>query len=397
MKEKVDLFFEKRKGHLLLFCWLICFSAATFFYRGVLLPLVSNFPTDFRGCFYPSVKLAFSHESLYNSPNYLYPPFFLALIAPFAFMNIGLAERIWFFFLLILLGGSLYLLMASFSRKTPLFWALAFFIFSHFEPLYVELSYLQADLVVLFTIVVAYRLEQKGLPFWAGVSLAVGSLIKISPIFFVLYFIVSKKWKATAGFVGGLLFFSALTLPFVGWQGWSDFFRFGFPNLLENSAGNRLDQSFTNLLLHLREMAAPSEKIRKSFIWIRVGSLLFAALILFSLWNSLRKRTGKRSLGLEYASVICAMLLCATTMNETHLVLLLFPFFMLAYFLFYQFEKKAVVIFITGVAFTLIGLQYGYTTYSFDNFLLGAFLAKTKFFGTCLIYFCCLVLLGTES
>ena len=383
-----------------IFFWLIVsFSVATFLYRGLLLPPVyppfqSN---DFRGVFYPRVKTFLSDRDLYPvSSEYFYPPLSVVLIAPFTLFPVDPAEKMWFFTLLACLGGSFFLLVRSFPERPPLFWALFFFLFSQFEPLYVELAYYQIDLLILLILVMAYRFEEKGFFFWSGFCLAIGSLIKIMPAFFLLYFLMTKKWKSILGFFGGLLFGSLVTVLLFGMRVWPDFFLRGVPRLLNGSAGNSLDQSFTNILLRIQEILGAGEGIQKSSLVIRTGSLIFSTVMILSLWSSIKERA-HRPLGAEYAAVICAMLLSATTMNETHLVLLLFPFSILMTFFFQNPGKNTRGAFFVSLAFTIVALHYGYTAPFLKGRVWGLCLAKAKFFGTVLTYLCCLSLLTRRT
>jgi len=376
---------------------LISFSAATFLYRGILIPLF--FPpyssNDFRGVFYPTVKTLLSEGNLYTETyGYFYPPFSAFLIAPLTYVSVYVAEKIWFFILLASLLSSFFLLVTSFSKRTFLFWALLFFVFSQFEPLYVELSYYQVDLLILWILIVAYRLEGKKLFFWSGFFLAIGASIKITPLFFLFYFLVTKKWKSIVGFFAGFLCCSLLALFLVGMKGWVDFFQIGIPRLLIGSSGNSLDQSFANSLVRIEEVLRGGEGLQKASPWVRTGSVAFSMSIIFSLWHFLKK--GKHHpLGLEYAAVICAMLLSATTMNETHLVLLLFPFLILVSGLFHiPHHPKQMVL--TSIAFVVVALHYGYNAPFLKEALWTLPLAKAKFFGTCLAYLCCLSFLGEE-
>ena len=338
-----------------------------------------------------------SEGTLYSPAfEFLYPPFFAFLVVPLLRFPVSVAENIWFLILLAALFSSFFLLVTSFSKRSSLLWALSLFVFSQFEPLYVELSYSNVDLLILFTLVVAYRLEQKGLFFWSGVCLALGALIKITPASFLFYFLITKKWKSILGFLGGLLFFSALTFLLVGVKGWSDFFLVGVPQLLVGNTGNRLNQSFANSLLRIYQILGRGEGLGKSSPWVWAGSFAFTVVIIFSLWHFIKK--GKhRPLGLEYAAVICAMLLSSPTMNETHLVILLFPFSILIGFFFQNPPKETRWVFWTGVAFTIVALRYGYTAPFLGGKLWGLPLAKARFFGTCLTYLCCLFSLREEN
>ena len=389
----------KNRDNNTLFWFILFFSVAGFLYRGVLIPLFyPPYPSnDFRGNFYPAVKAFLSGNKLYgDSLTYYYPPFSVFLIAPLTHLAMSLAEKVWFFVILLSLLVSFFLLVRSVPTRHSIFWALSLFVFSQFEPLYVDLSYYQMDLIILLILVTAYRLELRGLSFWTGVVLSLGSLIKITPIFFLFYFFVLKKWRSILGFLSGLVFFSVLTLPFFGVESWSDFFLLVIPRLLRESERNRLDQSFTNLLLDLRA-GLGGKVLSKSDPWILAASATFALVILLSLWVALKRRKGDL-LGLEYAATICAMLLSSSMMRETHLVLLLFPFWVMASFLFQSAKRDLRIVFLTAIAFTVVALRYAYTAPFLEKALGGFLLAKAKFFGTVLAYLCSLSLLvGDKS
>jgi hypothetical protein len=92
----------------------------------------------------------------------------------------------------------------------------------------------QANLLVLFLVLLSMSIWFKGRDFLAGIIMAMAIDIKVTPIFFVIYFIAKKSWKSVLGIVIGIVLFAFLIpTAILGYEKNSRWHREWFERLLE--------------------------------------------------------------------------------------------------------------------------------------------------------------------
>jgi hypothetical protein len=179
------------------------------FYRGAMAVSMGQSPYDLEGL-----------RQMPYGAFYKYPPLFAIALAPLARLGYMPAWHIWFVISLILYLATLLLLahVESLSPRRPWFWllALAFFLF---QPSLDTLFGGQLEFLLLFLFTAAYaalRARPPAGPAIAGISIALGTLLKLFPILFVPW-LLAKHFRAAVWVGVGLL---ALTLFSAAAGGW---------------------------------------------------------------------------------------------------------------------------------------------------------------------------------
>jgi len=138
---------------------------------------------------------------------YLYPPAFLPFMAWSAPLALHTAYVAWFWVNQV----TLLLLALALRRWLGAPWLLLAFLFASFSPLMDNAAYGQVNLVVLLLVVV-------GLWRSSGVALSLAAMIKMSPLLYLVDWVVRGKIRPLfkcAGFAVGL---GALSLAVVNWD-----------------------------------------------------------------------------------------------------------------------------------------------------------------------------------
>ncbi len=232
----------------------------------------------------------------YLSTRYLYPPFFADVMVfvyrvglrLFPFLELGKSAWVFVFYIhqcsllfFLLLTYSLSMQFASqigLDDLTGMLLVSAIYLFN--VPVLRTLSYNQVNFYVLASILGALVALRK-FPFLAGVSAALGGLIKLYPLALSVPLLGRKKWRALTGLLAGLAvvvtfetdFFRDLTL-------WNQFIHFflSFPVEQESSLF-RNTSPLSLLRSSLKFLDAPS--------WVLTGLMLIVALFVLA-WYAVR-------------------------------------------------------------------------------------------------------------
>ncbi len=163
-------------------------------------------------------------------PLYPYPPFLAVALLPFARLDYPSARWLWLALNLVLLAGSLWIIARAFGVRIarPLVLPLALLAVL-FSPTYSSLQLGQISVVLLFLLVLAFHLERRGWPAWAGVALGLTALIKLFPGFLLVYYLVHLRWRVLAGAAATLLGGFLLTLAVAGADSYAAYLRHVMP------------------------------------------------------------------------------------------------------------------------------------------------------------------------
>lgn len=165
---------------------------------------------------------------------YLYPPFIAIVAKSLGSLYPTTAQQVWDF-----LAIALFCVVVRFAmltvpstseamvRRGGLFAAIAALLLVVILPFRTNLDFGQINFLVLFFLSASfYFYFTKRSDIWAGVMLGLAALIKVTPALFVVFFLVSKRWKALAGFVVGVIGFAAATIALNGTVPWQQFLAF---------------------------------------------------------------------------------------------------------------------------------------------------------------------------
>ena len=166
---------------------------------------------------------------------YLYPPVMAFYFAPFSRLSPLAASHLWELLNLMLyvfiIAQSMRLASVLTDRKddqnrTPLILLSGIL----FLALPFDYNFImgQSNAIVLALIILSLiQALERGHDAWAGFLLAPAVLIKITPIFLLVFFLVNRRFRTLLGFLGGLILFTAPMLFFkAGVSAWGHFLEF---------------------------------------------------------------------------------------------------------------------------------------------------------------------------
>lgn len=122
----------------------------------------------------------------------VYPPVFLFIMVPFAVLPVEIARALWTTLSLVAFFLAIHYLLSHLSLKLQILFSLiAFQLF----PVKYALAQGQINLFVFLGFVLLYRFTTQKKDFLAGLTLAIITIMKFSPILFLLYFLIQKKYR----------------------------------------------------------------------------------------------------------------------------------------------------------------------------------------------------------
>lgn len=183
--------------------------------------------------FYNAGRAVLAKEGIYYTGEYyrsdnargpfLYPPFAAIVFAPLALLPLRLSAMIWTLLSAVFFAVSVRLCMkilfenvannrGDCFRPSRGLWLTAGFLIALLVD---NLTMAQVNIFVLCLALGGLYFLTRKYFFWGGMILAAAVAIKITPVFFVLYFLAKKQWKALAGFFVGVMVCFLLAPSFV--------------------------------------------------------------------------------------------------------------------------------------------------------------------------------------
>jgi hypothetical protein len=302
--------------------------------------LANRQPVDFR-VYYLSAKLFAAGGSPYTITRaawfayghhaglrdvvwpYRYPPYTAALLRPF--LPLGLHTIVWAWQLasVAAMVSAAWLLGKMAGGARGVVPALALLV--AFTPVYDTLLLGQINGFVLLSLVIALWALRTQRSSALGISLAVGTALKLVPGVLVLYLIARRRWRAVLVFGLALAALTVLSLPFVGISGFVDYAHHAIdltrPELVMNGPTN---VTFVGAMGRLLTTNTPLART--------IGRGLAGALIVATAALCWRPRGRRRNPGvdastasLEFALIVAALPLLPPFTWYHQLVLSLIP------------------------------------------------------------------------
>jgi alpha-1,2-mannosyltransferase len=134
---------------------------------------------------------------------YLYPPPALLLVEIFDLPATRAGQVAFFFSVNLILITAAVWSVEVYYRVPRHILRLCLFLTWNFAPLWELLFIGQVNVFILFSIFLAWTWREKH-PYRAGIALSVGVLLKITPILFLPYFLITRNFKAIGGLFLGL-------------------------------------------------------------------------------------------------------------------------------------------------------------------------------------------------
>ncbi|MBJ8348497.1 DUF2029 domain-containing protein [Antrihabitans sp. YC2-6] len=237
-----------------------------------------------------------THELLYT-----YTPFSTLMFVPFALLNGTVGEYIWMgfnFFLLVTIITLCWRILGY--RITPYVLALSTLLAvasGFLEPVRTTLFFGQINLVLMLLILWDTARPDGSRIKGVGVGIAAG--IKLTPAYFVLYFLALRQWRAAmvaALTIVATVGVSALILPSDSWQYWTKTF---FDSTRIGDAFHASNQSLKGAITRLTLAPAPT------WVWL----LLDAVIAIVSMLVVVRlHRRGETLLAVTLAGMTASIL-----------------------------------------------------------------------------------------
>ena len=234
---------------------------------------------------------------------FTYPPFAALLLRPFAGVPVGVTIGIFCVFTVVAVGVASWWLTAPVADRRGLpRWLLAGLVLPvalAVEPTRETFFFGQINMLLVLLILgdALYAVPRKW--WWAGAGIGLATAIKLFPGIFILYFVVTRRWReaaVSAATAAGATLLAAAVAPGDSWQFWTR-------SLFSTERVGRTDytgnQSLQGLLARL---VAPEDPPRA--IWLA----LVAAVTVFGLWRAARAfRAGDEVAGLTLTGLVGAL------------------------------------------------------------------------------------------
>jgi hypothetical protein len=274
-------------------------------------------PTDF-GVFLNGAMAVDAGQSPYDVEGlrqmefgayYKNPPLLAIALIPLARLGFTQAWHSWFMISLILYVAAFAVLARteSLGPRSPYFWLLAL-AFTLFQPTLDTLFGGQLEFLLLLLFIVCYWAIQRQTAASAaisGISIAIGSLLKLYPILFAPWLLLRRP-KAVIWVVVGLVGLTLLSIAAAGWQPHVQFVTQVLPALRGVTADPQ-NQSYSGFFARLWVNGASVEGSRATVLPPAVASLATIVSILtyvLSLAVSLRARHPRHAFTVLLPSIL---------------------------------------------------------------------------------------------
>lgn len=356
---------------------------AAFFLLGIVQPLYSLGKILLFGKLF-DFGLYYQSGQTGNPIVFNFPPSSLFLFLPFSLLPLFSSQIIWTIFSIICLGLSVHLIFKCLDLKLNL-WELLFVIplLALAFPVKWTFGMGQINHLILLLLVATFYLYKKGNEFLSGIFLGLGIILKLTPLYLLILFLVKRKWKIFSFTLITILFFTLLASLFFGFDLTLEYFFKIIPSLF-SGAGKEIyyNQSVSSFIARL---VADNQ-------WRLYLSLPISLIILgSSYWLSIQKH---ELTSLNYSHLITASLLANAFSWQHHFVWLIFPFFSVLK----EFKKQR-----NKYLLTILLLSYALIAYNIKNpaslqgNLFAPFILSHVFFGTLILYGLLIYLIKSQA
>ncbi len=290
------------------------------------------------------------------------PPIMAILLSPLARLEPLPMALTWFYLKVAMALVSMFVvfhLVAAGGRPFPA-WAKALALLLSIRPIVLDLQHGNVNLFILFLLVVALFVYQKGRGGVAGLVLGLAIACKLTPALFIPYLLWKRSWRALGGCLAGVVLFlwpGVVPAVVLGagenqhqLRQWYE--SMVVPYALEHKVWTEYNnQSLVGTIYRLttHSPSASTYDADKRYVptdyanlwdleprqahWLVLGcEVLFAGVVVWCCRTPPRVGTGWR-LNAEFAIVMLGMLLFSERTWKHHCVTLLLPFAVLCYYL----------------------------------------------------------------
>lgn len=278
-------------------------------------------------------------------PRYIYPPFFAVLMRPLSTLSFATAKTVWFVLNLLLLIGCGIVLGRWIDWSWKAIGGLLVAII--LIPAFYDTLLLGQVNLVLLTLVLAHLMQLRQAStrhqeIRSGIWLGIASAIKIYPIFFMLPYLLRRRWNVISGVVLGGVLGTGVGLIFGG--GFTALNRFLTDVVGGFSGTNIADQSLSDVISRLFSTntftyayLTPTNLVSITLkplidapliatLLTGVIGFVLSAVSMITLWKSRHHPFDDRRLWLELSIMIILTLIVLPVVHDHYLSLLIIPF-----------------------------------------------------------------------
>lgn len=210
--------------------------------------LIRNFPLNDFSVYMNGVEHSFTGNPYTQKffDYYNYPPAATLFFYAFTLLNVNTAEFIFTGLSLLSLFISIWLLfrLTRLRFSLPLF-LVACYLSLRFSPVRLTLTLGQVNLIVFLLILLAFYWRRSWL---GGISLGLAFILKFTPAFLLLFFILKQYWRVVLGFLYTVTLLHFLAVLIFGWDLTLYYYTQVIPRLLTTSQLTYMNQSLAALL-----------------------------------------------------------------------------------------------------------------------------------------------------
>ncbi len=322
-------------------------------------------------------------------PAYIYPSFLAAIITPITNLSYPLAYQIWTTFCFLMFFAVIVLTFLLIRKKPRLDFVTLLIIGIYFMsmPTLETLTLGQVNYMIMFlTLGSFYFYFQKEQLLISSILLCFATLIKLSPLIFILYFIYKKEYKYLLYFCS-FLFLSFTVLCFMFPSIDYMFFTEVLPDISSKPSLNN-----KSILVWVQYLFIPNDyitQLHNSIFWSKiitgVISLSFLILFFFKFFNKKASYESKYNI-FNFCVLILLLLFIQPYLQVHHLVL---SFFVFSYLLnLYNFQKDRIYqLFFLFLSFGFINSRGFNSFQKIGPYWFSVFLSNPQIYGILILLF----------
>ncbi len=319
---------------------LLVFTIARYSFDSLLLPLMGRSLSqggDFQSYFVAALMVR-ERQNIYDlekrfalieknpalpvktKPPYLYPPLLAIALVPFTNFSFGAAYRVW------VLVQQIFFVLAVLLLARNLAWLgraalpAVILLAGNFYPLYQNVDVGQINLLILLTLCASLFFWRREQFFWAGVMIALGAMLKVSPVLLLGLFVLQRQWRAVWGFTLATLVMLALFVAVVGLETVTSFVTVSLGSNIPQLIGWINNASLAAFFFRVTHGIGLAFLERP--LWYASIALILGALLVISYK---KRAAASLEFALLYSAWVVASILVAPITWEHHLVVLLLP------------------------------------------------------------------------
>jgi hypothetical protein len=257
---------------------------------------------------------------------YIYLPLWAVLFVPFTCLDPTAFAVLWYIINLAFLFLSTVVIFKAFrwGRDAVLPLAVGLLLFS---PVLHTLLLGESNFAVLLALCTAFYLFKTNRKAGAGIALGLATIVKISPICLLLYFLWKKQLKVFFAGVVTIIALLGFSILAVGINPHRTYFTQVLPSLFEHDAFPHLNHSLRGFLGRIFSDSAYTYSILDGAASAKPIAFMLSALVVsITILACFPPFKMRGSFELEFSLVIIAMLLVSSVTWEHHLVWLVLPY-----------------------------------------------------------------------